>query len=410
MPPADGSLPAPEAAGVLASRAERPRILAFAADEATEGALRGGLAAIAPDLILRRGDALAAARQLAKEPTPGVLVVDIAGLEDGMAALEALAAVCMPDVRVLVVGDRTDIPFYRTLTQELGVLEYLFKPLTRDRVERLFGPHVAGAVPSPVGERGSTVTAVLGARGGAGASTVAVNLAVMLASITRGHIALLDLHLRGGSAALMLGATVGSGLRAGLENPDRMDALFLDRVSLPVQERLRLIAAEEPMEADLVPSAAAAAKVLEVLRPRFNHVVVDLPCPPGPAERAVLSAARHRIIVLPPDLAGVRDAEALRRACSGWGGGRTYLVLNRAGATGWLPTDVVREGLGAALDTTIPDLPGQLPRAANMGQPAAAECQPLRRALAPLAQEIYGHFAEQAQGGLRGLLRRLSGR
>jgi pilus assembly protein CpaE len=410
MPPADGSVAPAEAASALASRAERPRILGFAADEVTENALRGGLADIAPDLIIRRGDAALATRQLAREPTPGVLIVDIAESEDGLAALEALAAVCVPDVRVLVIGDRSDIPFYRALTQELGVVEYLFKPLTRDRVARLFGPHVAVAAPTVTAERGGSVTAVCGARGGAGASTVAVNLALLLASTTRGHVALLDLHLRGGTAALMLGAAPGSGLRAGLENPDRVDALFLDRVSLPVEERVRLIAAEEPLEAEFSASPAAVARVLEVLRLRFNHVVVDLPSPPGPAERAVLAAARHRVVVLAPDVAGIRDTEALRRLCAGAGNGRTYTVLNRAGASGWLPAEVVREGLGAAPDATIPDLPDRLPKAANLGRPAVRECTALRRALNPLAQEISGHVEEKAPGALRALVRRLARR
>jgi pilus assembly protein CpaE len=407
MPPADGSLAGAEAALPAAGRAERPRILAYAADEATEAALRGGLADIAPDLILRRGDAALAARQLAKEPTPGVLVVDIAAAEDGLAALEALAAVCMPDVRVLVVGDRADIPFYRALTQDLGVLEYLYKPLTRDRVSRLFGPHVAGLAQAPAAERGGTVTAVCGVRGGAGASTVAVNLSLMLGTATRGHIALLDLHLRGGTAALMLGASPGSGLRAGLENPDRVDALFLDRVSLPVEERVRLVAAEEPMEAEFSASPAAVARVLEVLRARFNHVVVDLPSPPGPAERVVLAQARHRILVLPPDVAGIRDAEAMRRLCTALGSGRTYLVLNRAGASGWLPAEVVREGVGGSLDALIPDMPDRLPRAANLGQPAVRDCAPLRRALSPLVQEVGGRPAEEGQGAIGALLRRV---
>ena len=410
MPPADGSIAPPDAGALASLRGERPGLLAFVADDATEAALRGGLADLAPDLVLRRGDALLAVRQLAKEPTPGVLIVDVAGLPDPLAALESLAGVCTPDVRVLVVGQATDIDFYRSVTQGMGALEYLYKPLTRDRVARLFGPHVVGARPAAAGERGASITAVIGARGGAGATTLAVNLALMLAEQTHGHVALLDLHLRGGTAALMLGASPGSGLRAALETPDRVDALFLDRVSLPIADRLRLVAADEPMESDFQPDAAAVMHLLELLRGRFNHVVVDLAGPPRAAERAVLTAARHRLVVLPPDLGGIRDADALRRMAAGMGNGRTAVILNRAGAPGWLPSAVVQEGLGAAPDATIPDLPDRLPRAANLGEPAIRESAAFRRALAPVMQEISGRSTEVAAGGLRTRLRQWLGR
>ena len=78
--------------------------------------------------------------------------------------------------------------------------------------------------------RGGSVIAVCGARGGVGTTTVAVNLALQLTDATRGHVALLDLHLWQGTTALMLGVKPSGGLRIALEQPERADALFLDRV------------------------------------------------------------------------------------------------------------------------------------------------------------------------------------
>ncbi|WP_176953050.1 AAA family ATPase [Belnapia rosea] len=384
----------------------RPAFLAFVADEASEAALRGGLPEALGALPFRRGDIRTATRLLEREPTPAVLLVDIAGIADPLQAMEMLANVCMPDVRVLAIGDQADIGFYRRLTRELGVAEYLHKPLTRDMVARLFGPHLAGqaAAAAEVLGRGSQVVAVCGVRGGSGATTIAVNLAVQLAEQGRGHVALLDLHLRGGTAGLMLGVRPGTGLRVALEQPDRADALFLDRVGIPISDRLRLIAAEEPMESEPLPAESAVQAVLTQLRQRFNIVVVDLPMPPGPAERAVLAAARHSLLVLGPDIAGIRDALALRKLAATMGSSRSTIVLNRSGLPGGLKPKLVEEGLGAPPDVVIPDLPRHLPRAANLGQPASRENAVLRRALAPLLQDIAGVAAGRTGGGFLGRL------
>ncbi|MBI0539269.1 pilus assembly protein CpaE [Roseomonas sp. KE2513] len=306
---------------------------------------------------------------------------------------------------MLVVGDRADLSFYRGITRELGVEEYIYKPLTRDNVGRLFGPPIAKLLTTGEGSglasRGGNVIAVGGVRGGVGATTIAANLALHLSEVTRGHVALLDLHLRGGSTALAFGVRPGAGLRVALEEPERVDALFLDRVAIPISDRLRLIAAEEPLEAAPAAKEEGIDRVLELLRARFNAVVVDLPIPPGVMERRVLSVARHRILVMGPEVASIRDAGAGRRMVTALAGGAApIVVLNRAGMRGALGTTLVAEGLGGPPDITIPDLPGHLPKAMNLGRPALRDSAAFRRALAPLAREISGNETEAVPGGL----------
>ena len=386
--------------------ADRPALMVFVADEASEAAIRGGLGDVLGALI-RRGTVRTAVKMLEKETTPRVLIVDISGVDDPFAALDDLAGVCTPDVRVLVVGERTEIGFYRDITRNVGVHEYLHKPLTRDNVARLFAPHVQGS--SDVGQdRGGQVTAVVGVHGGVGATTIAINLALELEDLTRSHVALLDLHLQGGTAAMMLGARVTSGLRIALEEPDRVDSLFLDRVGVPIGERIRLIAAEEPMEADIKSTEDGVRRVLDMLRQRFNHVVVDVPVPPGPMERAVLARARHVVLVLGPDVASIRDTVALKKLVAMTGAaGRVITVLNGAGRRGYLPPKLIAEGIGGPPDVIIPDLPRQLPRAANLGRPALKDSGIFRRGLAKLSQEI---SAVRATTQSRSFFARLVGR
>ncbi len=386
--------------------ADRPALIAFVADEASEAAIRGGLGDVL-GAQLRRGSVRTAVKSLEKETTPRVLIVDISGIDDPFGALDDLAGVCTPDVRVLVVGERTEIGFYRDITRNVGVHEYLHKPLTRDNVARLFAPHVQGGGDGGQ-DRGGQVTAVCGVHGGVGSTTIAVNLALELEEVTRSHVALLDLHLRGGAAAMMLGARVTSGLRVALEEPDRVDALFLDRVGVPIGERIRLIAAEEPMEADVNPTEEGVRRVVEMLRQQFNHVVVDVPMPPGPMEKTVLQRARHVVVVMGPDVASIRDTVSIKKLVSSSGSpGRVITVLNGLGRRGYLPMKLISEGIGGPPDVVIPDLPRQLPRAANLGRPALKDSAQLRRALGQLSQEI---AAVRSTGQKRSFFARLFGR
>jgi pilus assembly protein CpaE len=388
-------------------RLDRAAALAFVRDDSTEAALRGGLVELMGDLQIRRGGIRAASRALETEDSPRVLVVDISGVSDPLRELDMLAAVCAPDTKVLVIGERTDIEFYRDVTRHLGIDEYLSKPLTRDSVSTLVGPYVAGAKPERNRSRGGRVVAVCGARGGVGTTTVAVNLALQISEDTHGHVALLDLHLRGGHAAMMLGVRPGAGLRLALEDPDRVDGLFLERVAIAAGDRLRVIAAEEAFDTEPVPTPAGVSRVMDLLLQRFNVIVVDMPTPPSPAEREALLLARQVLVVLGPDVGSLRDAQQLRRmVTTQLGAGRTMMVLNRAAGPGALKSALVEEGLGAKPEVVIPDLPKQLPRAANLGRPALPESAALRRALAPLTQEISGIEQRHRGGGLFGRLRR----
>jgi pilus assembly protein CpaE len=267
--------------------------------------------------------------------------------------------------------------------------------VTRETVTRLFVPQIAGVTMDASASRGGSVIAVCGARGGVGTTTIAVNLALQLTTATRGHVALLDMHLRQGTAALMLGVNALGGLRIALEQPERADALFLDRVCVEISERSRLIAADEPLDATPTPTPDGVRRVLDLLRKRFNYVVVDLPVPATLAEMQVLRVARHLLMVMAPDLAGIRDVERLRQLAQTMGTNHTSIILNRVGMQGGLPPAMIEEGIGSKPTIQIPDLGRQLSRAANLVRPAIGECSAFKKAMGLLAQEVSGAAASR---------------
>lgn len=384
------------------------RIAAFVADETSEAALRTGLSGIGRDLVLRRGNILLAIRSLEKDNAPDAIVVDISGVDDPMSALERLSQVCPPNVTVVVVGEVTDIGFYRLLVNDLGCAEYLPKPITRDAVERLLSQHLApGKVPGPA-VRGGHVIAVCAAAGGAGATTIAVSTALELADKTKGNVALLDLNLQHGCAAVSLGVRPGPGLRIALEDPEKADTLLLERSSINVAPRVRLIAADEPLGSEISITETGLRRVLGLIRQKSNFVVVDMAAPLRPELHQVLTLARHVVVVLNPDVASVRNAREIRQlAVRMAGSDRVMTVVNRADTQGGLNAKTLLKALDAPVHITIPNLGRGMQEAINLGIPAIRRVPDLARHLAPLTQEI---GAVRTSAPQQSWLRRMIGR
>jgi pilus assembly protein CpaE len=367
----------------------RKRIAAFVNDDITMSALRTGFEGIEQTLELKRGNIRNVIRLLENDTDLHSVIADISGIEDPIAALEDLARVCPADIQVALIGDSTDIPFYRQVL-DMGVREYLSKPLTRDTVQNLLRPKLVGDNLDAT-DRGGHVVSVCGAQGGAGATSIAINLALQLAETTKAKVALLDLHLQGGETAVMLGVQPGPGLRIALEDPLRADALFLERAAIEVNERVRLIAADEALDAELHITEAGVRHVVSLLRNRFNFVIVDVPVPLSPAIQSVISLSRHVLVLLEAEVTGLRNAKALRTAVTGIAGqNRVFTVLNRANRAGGLALASITKGLEAKPDIVIPDLGKRMTEAVNQGVPALNKLPALRRSLAPLVREIAG--------------------
>ncbi len=387
MPGDSAFAPAPLAAGT-----DRIPFLAFVADAASEGVLRETVSEAGPEGIeVRRGGIAAATQYLGRNPGPAVLLVDLAGIDQPLTALDALAQVVEPDTKVLVVGDREDIGFYRTLTRGLSVSEYLFKPLTRELVSRVFLPHLGVRVPTEASARGGRVIVVTGARGGVGTSVIAANLAVHLADEKHRHVALVDLDLHTGSAALLLGLTASPGLRNVIETPQKVDLLYLERAAQPFGERLRVFAAEEKFADPVTPAPEALGHMIGLLRGRFNYVVIDAPSGFPPLVRDAFEAAHQRVLVMTPDLANARDLLRLHALPNAPAQARRgIVVLNQATRPGALNRKQVEAALEMKPDIVVPHLPRLLPAALNLGDPAVRRKGPFRTAVATLAQEVGG--------------------
>jgi len=311
--------------------------VAYLLDADSEGVVRRCFTDLGfVDGRIARGSIDSATEELVRSGWPRFLIVDVSGIDDPMPRINRLSEVCDPETEVIVVGNRNDIVLYRDL-KNAGVAEYLFKPLIGTLVSRaLTGIATNGQSLQP--PRGGRLVFVLGVRGGVGATTVATNLAWYLAETRERRVLLLDLDLQGGDAALQLDAQPGHALREALEDPARVDDLFLERGVTNVTNRLGVIAGLEPLSDLVAPNEDAVVGLLQQVLPHFRYVVVDLPWATALALPKLLHMPATVLLVGDGGIAATRDVGRCREMIGPNTPDRAVLqVLNKSGAEGALP-------------------------------------------------------------------------
>ena len=389
-----------QVARLTASSDAAPPFMAFAADEATRAIMAeaaealgyGGAAVVAGDVAL-------AATSLAEIPTPEVLVIDLDSDVPPTLAVEHLATVCDPGAHVVFVGSVNDVTLYREM-MTAGVADYLLKPLsTNSLADALKTPQPGQqAERAPAAETEGVRIGVVGARGGVGATTVATSLAWILAEERNLCTALVDLDVTFGTVALNLDLEPNRGLADGMENPERVDDLFIERATMTVSETLRVLASEVDPAGSTV-NINAQARLAEHLRHSFAAVVLDMPRH-RLAEGEVMASLEHLVVVTEPSLAGLRDAVRLKTLAlqAGLAEQAVHVVVNRAGllAKGELDAKTMNAGGRLAVDYTLPFDAKSAATAMTQGKPFAAVAgktkagkalQMLCQALVPVGDE-----------------------
>jgi pilus assembly protein CpaE len=130
--------------------------------------------------------------------------------------------------------------------------------------------------------------------------------------------------------------------------------LFVERAAIEVNDKVRLIAADEPIDAELQITEAGMRHILSVLRQRFNFIVVDVPVPLSPPIKAVVSVARHVLVMLEPEVTGLRNTNAVRKAMTALPARTACLRCSTVPTDSGLDLATVTHGLDSPPDIVIP--------------------------------------------------------
>lgn len=334
-----------------------PRFQAYAGDDATADSVReaAALAGIT-DGEIRPGGLAEAHERLSTGRAPEILLVDVSDCEDVVGAMNRLADECEQHTRVVAVGSVNDVELYRKLI-ELGVTDYLVKPVTAQSIAAALrratqrATAAAGAASPPK----RNVIAVIGSRGGVGATSLAIAIAWGLAHRHGLRTVLLDLDLQLGSVAMGLDLEPSRGLREILATPDRIDTLLIASAVTQESDKLRILSAEESLESELVLDGKGLKPLLDELGQDADAIVIDLPRRLDSLARAALAEADHVCIVADLSLVSMRDAKRLLRLVAGLNSaGERLLVANRVGGVaGEVPQPEFERGIDAKFDFVL---------------------------------------------------------
>ncbi|MBV8888143.1 MAG: hypothetical protein JO305_00585 [Alphaproteobacteria bacterium] len=380
-------------AAAASRKPDREGVLAVLNDQGTLDRVQGVIRELQlDDELVIEGTLDAALRRVREGSIPRVLILDLGESAAPIAEISAARAVGGPDLKLLALGNVNDVSLFRDLLAA-GASDYLVKPPNREVLAAALEKR--GATGGGGGDGGlGQIVVFTGSRGGVGTSTAAVSCAWLLAEERRERTALVDLDLHFGTVALKLDTDPGSGLCEALEQPSRIDSLFIERAMIKVSETLRILAAEAPVAEPLMIDAGSIDVLLYELRRKFAWVVVDLPRGVTPLQRVVLSAASRVVILCERSLAGLRDTIRLQSLVREQAP-QTRLLLIESGAAGEravVGKTEFEKGIGKPLDASLSYDAKAAGAATNAGQPlpVAAPRSPLLRELRQLVATLAG--------------------
>jgi pilus assembly protein CpaE len=362
-------------------------------------------------LKIQMGGVTAAIEAYRASPTPNVIMLESEGRSDAiLQGLDALAEFCDAGTRVIVVGRTNDVTLYRELVRR-GVSDYLISPVTTIDVVR----SVCGLFSAPDAKPVGRIIAVVGAKGGVGASTVAHNIAWATARDLSLDSVVTDLDMAFGTAGLDYNQDPPQGIADAVFSPDRVDTAFVDRLLSKCTDHLSLLAAPATLDRVYDFGAEAFDSIFDSLRSTMPCVILDVPHAWNGWTQRTLVSADEIVIVAAPDLANLRNAKNLfdYLRTTRVNDHRPYYILNQVGVP--KRPEIKPGDFAKALEddpvAIIPFEPQIFGAAANNGQMIAEVSSSHRTAetFRQLAQLVTGR-AETKKAKSNSLFAKLLGR
>jgi pilus assembly protein CpaE len=337
---------------------------------------------------------------------PDLLLIDVRGQEGLPIALAQLKR-RLPSVGVVIIANALD-PALMLEAMRAGVSELVPEPFTqhdlRAAVERVLGQQ---AGPSDQGN----VFAFVGAKGGVGTTTIAVNVAVGMASEMSTGVLLTDLHVAvHGDTALLLGVEPRFSVVEAIENTQRLDAAFLKGLVVKAKGGLDVLASPERPQLR-PPEGAQIRSLLERLVANYSAVVLDVPR----SDFGVLDSLDPLtavMLVVNQELPSIRRAAQIAALLrQRYGKDKVACVVSRYDARADIGQEDIERVVGLPVWAVLPSDYRKVIAAANAGKPLVSDANSrLASSVVQLARRLAGASAEpvkrpaaRAAGRLGGL-------
>jgi pilus assembly protein CpaE len=335
---------------------------------------------------------------------PDVLVLDVRGTTELPPVIPALRRQ-HPETGIVIVTTSLE-PALLLEAMRAGVNELVCDPVTQADLEKAIHRVVRQRTVSA-----GRIFAIVGAKGGVGATTVAVNTASVLGAAAKPDRALLvDLHQAGGDAAVFLGVEPRFSILDALENTHRLDLVFLKSLVTQVAPHVDLLASSERAVSGSV-DASTIRTVIDAVTSAYRFTVLDVPR----SDSAVLDALDrvHTIVVVAnQELATIKSTSRLAASLrQRYGRDKVTVVLSRSDRRADIGHADVERVLGVPVAHTFPSDYRAALQALNKGRPIALDNHnELSSAFRRFALQLAGIHSDREQLGRPGLLGRITQR
>ncbi len=338
-------------------------------------------------------------------PQPDAVIVDLRDRQSLPPALMHLKRQ-HPGIGVVIVAPALDATLMLE-AMRAGVSEWIPEPLTAAvlvaAVQRVTAQHVHG---EPEGQ----LFAFVGAKGGVGTTTVAVNIATALARVAPRRSLLVDLHLSHGDTALFTGVEPRFTTADVLENIHRLDEAYLHGVISTTPAGLHVLGSSDRGVSPIA-GPEPVREMIDFTAKHYEYVILDVPR----SDITMLDSldrAASVVIVANQELATVRRAGALSLALrQRYGKEHVALVINRFDRNCEIGREDVERVTGGAVRHVIPSDYRLALDGLNKGRPVVIDNHNrLSASFASLARSLAGldvakaANTEERQAGLFGRL------
>jgi pilus assembly protein CpaE len=338
--------------------------------------------------------------ELAVKLNPDIVLMDInmPGM-DGIAASEAISAQA-PNAQVVMMSVQGEADYLRR-SMLAGAREFLIKPFSGDelvnsihRVHQLTAtrrvvtppPEAPTIVAPPPPPTGGKIIAVFGSKGGAGSSTLAVNLAIALREETKERVALVDANFEFGDIGVFLNLPSNRTIADMTSEQTEIDEDLLDGTMASHTSGIKvLLAPARPELAELV-KAEHMRRIMELLPKSFDYIVVDLWKSFHEATILFLDLADQIIVVSTSDIPAIKNAKLFFELTEvlGYPSDKTFFVLNREDGRSGISVKDIQASIKYPVGITLPKDERTSTLALNRGVPFV-----LSQRKVPLAQAYY---------------------
>ncbi|MDN3612281.1 AAA family ATPase [Vibrio ostreicida] len=319
----------------------------------------------------------------------GVIVLDVIALalEDAVDWVRDI--VQRTGGRVVVIGNNDQIAFYREMLAS-GAVDYVVNPAAPDCFSSLnFAP------PSPASHSGRVIS-VVGAKGGAGTSTLVASLARAL-NQRQQSVTMVDLDFSAGDLDLQFNVQGNEALVEMLQYPERLEPVVFERCGINIQSGLTLFTGYLPLDsAPFWPDKQALSHFSRDCLHNTDNLIFDIPAYSlrDQVGRSVLKSADVRIVVVEPTLASIRNAGQIIKGLAGGSemneNKKTLIVVNhtKSNHASLIGLKEIHRTLGIDVDASVPFAPKHFLSCNSLGQSPLKGHRPFLNALNQLVHKV----------------------